>query len=79
MKKVSINLKEPTITIEMSLSEAKQIRDIIGAISASDIETKLRQRGAKIHPNFAENCDRFYNELFDIVRDAVESNNISVQ
>lgn len=77
MKKVSTQLSEPTVTIEMPLSEAQQIRDIIGAVSPYELEKKIRLGGKDIHPNFKKNCIRFYNELFDIIRETIQSNNIS--
>jgi hypothetical protein len=75
MKKVCTEFSEPKVTIEMTLTEAKQIRDILGCVSVYDFEKNLRRQGTHVKPNFTENCRRLYREFFDMVSEVMASNN----
>jgi hypothetical protein len=54
MKRVKLEHTEPKVTVEMSLSEMKFFRDVLGAFSPREVKERLELYSTPTHPNFME-------------------------
>ena len=78
MKVTKITHTEPVLTLELTLGEMKQLRDIFGAFSPNELQDRITKvDGLKVHPNFKEFVHRTYQTLYSEVRRAVEASNSS--
>lgn len=69
MKRITLQVTEPRLTIEMSLSETKRLRDVLGAFAADEVRQRLREQNIDIHPNFGE----WLNDVYDFFHTQVKN------
>jgi hypothetical protein len=71
MKVTAIQHAEPTITLEVSLSELKLLRDLFGAFSPKEVKQRFMEQGVGIHPNLGETlidtAEMFRNQVIRVI------------
>lgn len=72
MKVIETQYTEPKIIIEMSLSEAKFLSEVLSSVVPFNIEQNLRQNNRYVHPNLSEKIGSTARFFTGLVKDTTE-------